>query len=162
MEKRNTKKAFLWIVGILKKHKIPFQITGGCAARAYGSKRPLSDIDIDVPENAIKQIASEAKDYIKRGPDRYIDDNFDLMLLTLNFEGQEIDICGDVCKTRSGVGGEWLGSKTDFSKYEIKELYGTKVPVENKADLIKYKKQMAREVDLEDIKQMTLYGKQNQ
>ncbi|HLC94380.1 MAG TPA: hypothetical protein VJH96_02335 [Patescibacteria group bacterium] len=43
---RDTKKAFRWIVGILQTYKIPFQITGGFAARFYGANRPLYDIDI--------------------------------------------------------------------------------------------------------------------
>ena len=45
---RNAKTAFLWIIRILKKHRVPYQVTGGLAAKIYGAKRKLNDIDIDI------------------------------------------------------------------------------------------------------------------
>ena len=44
---KDTAGALFWIVKILKKHKIPFHISGGFAAKLYGVKRDLADIDID-------------------------------------------------------------------------------------------------------------------
>lgn len=40
---RNTKRALLWIVKILKSHHVPFLISGGFVAKIYGSDRPLFD-----------------------------------------------------------------------------------------------------------------------
>ena len=57
---RHTKEAFEWIISILRNHKIPFEIIGGFAARLYGSRRMLADIDIDIPKKKIKRILSEA------------------------------------------------------------------------------------------------------
>ena len=48
---KNIKAALIWITNILKKHQIPFQISGGLAAIAYGASRSLADIDIDIPDN---------------------------------------------------------------------------------------------------------------
>lgn len=70
----NAKKAFRWIVNILKKQKIPFQITGGLAAQVYGSKRRLNDIDIEIPENRFNDILPDVKKYIDFGPAQYIDE----------------------------------------------------------------------------------------
>jgi len=132
MENKNTEGALKWIVGILNEHKIPFQIIGGFAAGIYGSSRPLNDIDIAIPENKIKQVVADVKDYIIRRPERYIDENFDLILMTLRFEGQEIDICGDVAKMRGSKESEWKTNKIDFSKSEIKNIFGLDVFVSSK------------------------------
>ena len=148
---KNTEKAFRWIVGILRKHDMPFQITGGLAARIYGSDRPLADIDIDVPEERIKDISAGVKDYIIWGPDRFVDDNWDLMLMTLKYEDQEIDICSDIVKIRNAGTGKWKETRTDFTQSENHEIYGISVPVVKRDKLIEYKKILNRPVDLEDV-----------
>jgi hypothetical protein len=40
--------ALRWIIGILDRHNIQYQITGGFAAKLYGSSREVNDIDIDI------------------------------------------------------------------------------------------------------------------
>ncbi|MFZ2522802.1 MAG: hypothetical protein WAW92_00245 [Minisyncoccia bacterium] len=45
---RNTEGALRWIVNILESKSIQFQVTGGFAAKLYGSQRELADIDIDI------------------------------------------------------------------------------------------------------------------
>src|SRR3989339_2139307 len=94
---KNTEKAFKWIVGILQENKIPFQLSGGFAARIYGSDRPLYDIDIEVPDSYFDKLLPFIKDYLIYGPQRYLDETFDLLLMTLKYEGQKIDISG--CET---------------------------------------------------------------
>ena len=44
---RDTKKAFLWIIGILERNTIVYKISGGFVARIYGVNRQLADIDIE-------------------------------------------------------------------------------------------------------------------
>ncbi len=73
MRKRNTKEAFCWIIDLLKKHKIPFQISGGLAARVYGASRKLADIDIDLSEKYFRILIPDISDYIKACPNRYKD-----------------------------------------------------------------------------------------
>lgn len=53
---RKTKEACIWIMNILNKNKIPYRIEGGFAAKIYGSKRTLADIDIDIPDKCFKKI----------------------------------------------------------------------------------------------------------
>ena len=37
-----------WIVEILNRNHIPYQLVGGLAAKIYGSARDINDIDIDI------------------------------------------------------------------------------------------------------------------
>ena len=97
---KNTKRAFLWIIDILERHKILYRISGGLAARAYGVDRELADIDIEVAEKDIFSIVEDVKPYIIFGPARSNNNSWDLQLLTLSYEGQDIDISESEAKCR--------------------------------------------------------------
>ena len=84
--------ALIWITGILEEKNIPFQISGGLAAKIYGSPRPLNDIDIDIPRDGFAKILSAVEAYIVFGPADYENGKWDLYLMTLDYHGQEIDI----------------------------------------------------------------------
>ncbi len=153
---KNTKEAFYWIVDILRMKNIPFHIAGGLAAKVYGAKRKLADIDIDVPDEMFERISSNVKDYIIYGPKQYKDDSWDLLLMTLNYKGQEIDIAGAYkAKLFNREKGEWELAKTDFSKDEQHTIFGFMVSVINKKELIEYKSKLKREVDIQDISEIT-------
>ena len=148
---KDTEAAFRWIIGVLERRQVPFRISGGLAVRAYGSERPLADIDIDIPDDKFVDILDDVKSYIVRGPERLLDDNWDIYLMVLNFKGQDIDICSATAKIKDRVAGKWIDENVDLSKFETKELYGLKVPIIPKQELIIYKTKLAREVDLEDV-----------
>lgn len=153
---KNVKDAFLWILGILRKYKIPFQITGGFAANIYGSDRPLADIDIDIPDGKIFEIQNDVKEFIIYGPKRYKDEEFDLLLMTLDYRGQEIDICGlDSQKLFNKKTRQWEFEKIDLSRAKKKKVYNKLVSVIELKELICYKKKIAREVDIYDVKLLT-------
>lgn len=153
---KNTEEAFKWIVEILNKHKIPFQIVGGFSARLYGATRELADIDLDIPEDRFLELIPDVKDYIIFGPNRYLDENWDLLLMTLSYQGQYIDLGGAYkVKIFNKNKKEWISLKADFDKTNSMEVYRMEVPVIKKEDLIKYKTILAREVDKIDIEQMT-------
>ncbi|MBX3710219.1 MAG: GNAT family N-acetyltransferase [Gammaproteobacteria bacterium] len=149
------KEAFHWIVTILKKLNIPFQIAGGLAANIYGSRRLLEDIDIDIPEDCFSIIKDEVKDFIVYEPAQFKDETWDLMLMTLNYKGQLIDICGAFhTKIRNKFTSKWQDFHTDFSKSEVKKCFDIDVPVISMNDLLFYKKIIARPVDLIDVEQI--------
>jgi hypothetical protein len=149
---RKTKEAFIWIISILRKHKIPFHITGGFAANIYGSTRPLADIDIEVSNENVYKIQQEVLPYIIYGPQRYKDNEFDLLLMTLKYKNQEIDICG-ICdqKLFDKQLKKWTEEKIDLSKSTKKKVYNFFVSVMPLKDLILYKKKIARDVDVADV-----------
>ncbi len=153
---KKTKEAFLWIIGILKKGKVPYLISGGLAARVYGSLRHLADIDIEIPNEYFGKILSAVKRYSVYGPKRYKDKNWDIFLLTLRYHGQLIDLSGiESGKIFDKRKNKWVKMKTDISNYNRRMVYGRFVNVSKKKDLIAYKKIIGRKVDLEDIKQIS-------
>jgi len=145
--------AFRWIVAILETQGIPFAVTGGLAARSYGSLRELNDIDIDIPDDCFGKVVPEVIPYIVFGPARYKDSEFDLLLITLRYKGQDIDISGaDSEKLRDRHSSAWLDSPSSLTDSVQREILGLRVPVVNKSALIAYKRIIARDVDLIDIK----------
>ena len=153
--RENTKQALLWIVSILQKNNVRFQISGGFTAKIYGSPRELNDIDIDVPDDELKTILNDVKPYIIFGPEHFRDERWDLQLMTLNYNGQEIDLSGGntlkICDARTG---EWKENPTDFSDIEEKEIFGIKVPVISRKSLVEYKSMLVgqhQKIDIESI-----------
>jgi hypothetical protein len=145
---KKTKDALHWIVWILRKHKIPFQITGGFAANIYWSKRPLADIDIDLPDKYIFDLLPEVKKYIVYWPKHFKDWAFDLLLVTLDYKWQEIDLgwCSDEQiynkkhKRRENL-------QVNFSKVIRKKVFGLILPIISREELIKYKSKNLEHAD---------------
>lgn len=155
MNKDCVKNALMWITTILQKHQIPFQISGGLAASIYGANRPLADIDIDISDNGFESIIEDVKTYIIYGPARYKSDKWDLMLMTLNYKGQEIDLSGaESTYIFSEQAKEWFKLTESLAAAPIKNVFDIDLPVIPLFNLISYKKILAREVDLIDIAQI--------
>lgn len=154
---RETEKAFLWITDILERKAVTYRVSGGFAARIYGVNRELADIDIVIADNDIAIIAKEVKPYIIFGPARYLDENWDLNLMTLQYGGQEIDIASAGAKIFNQKTKLWESWVTALDDSEMKEVYGKKVPIEPIGSLIAYKTKLAREVDLEDVEQLDIF-----
>ena len=149
---KDTEKALLWIVSILNNKKIPFQISGGFAAKIYGSPRELNDIDIDILDENFPDIFEDVKQYIIYGPENYKDEKWDALLMTLNYEGQDIDITGATNgKISNKDRSAWLKYPCDFNKVTYKEVFEITVPVIQKEDLINYKRELDGEHQLIDI-----------
>ena len=146
-----TKKALLWIIEILNQQKISFQISGGFAAKLYGSARSLNDIDIDIPENEFTKIVTEVKGYITFGPRQFKDKKWDIFLMTLNYFGQEIDIGSENFKIFDSNSKQWLSFSTVPNKVIWMPVAGITVPVIAKEELIHYKSYLDGEHQKTDI-----------
>ena len=149
---KNPEQTFKWIVGILRKHGVLFIVTGGLAAKSYGSPRALNDIDIDIHDKDFELILDDIKPYIVFGPAHYHDERWDLLHVVINYEEQEIDISGgDTLKICDARTGEWKSVLTDFSNFEQREIFGIKVPVISRDDLIAYKSMLQGQHQRVDI-----------
>jgi hypothetical protein len=151
-QKRNVERAFKWIVNILQKRQIPFQISGGLAARTYGSMRALFDIDIAIPDSRMPELLPEVGAYVTFGPDREKGATWDLLLLSLKYQDVGIDIAGEATvrvfdRTRH----RWVSLGGVIFPPEMKKVYGVVVPVMAIEELIAYKKILMRDVDIVDI-----------
>lgn len=153
---RDTEKAFNWIITILESKGIHYKIFGGFAARIYGAKRELADIDIEVDDADIPLILNDVRPYIIFGPDHYRDEEWDLELMTLNYAGQEIDIAGRngfIFNKSSATWEHWSSGRDTFTLCEICKKT---IPVEPKESLIAYKMKIQRDVDIEDAQQLAV------
>ncbi len=145
--------ALKWIVGILNKQNVKYQIAGGFAAKIYGSPRTVNDIDFDIHDSDFSKILSDISKYIIFGPARYKNEKWDTELITLNYHGQEIDISGaDTIRMSNLDKTAWISyEKSDFNSIPI-NIEGIEIEVIHPQELIDYKKELDGEHQSEDIK----------
>jgi hypothetical protein len=148
---RDTEAAFHFVIDLLEQHRIEYKITGGFAARLYGANRELADIDIEVKETDLPLLASLVADYTTYPLQRYQDDNWDLMLLTVNYRGQEIDLASQTAKIFNQQTVQWEVRTSELTNYELHTVYGREVKVETRTALVVYKLKLARAVDVDDV-----------
>lgn len=122
---------------------------------AYGSTRPLADIDIDVPDESLAVLAELLAGRVVSGPARYRDGEWDIMLLTVNYAGCEIDLGGvPGAKVFDRSARSWVPLATDLESAVRLKVFGVEVPVIARDALIAYKRRLDRDVDRMDITAM--------
>lgn len=147
--------ALRWIVGVLEKHQVPFVITGGLAAKAYGVVRDLYDIDLDIPNDRFGDILEEVKQYVISGPARYEDEHWRLFTMALQYDGWTIDVSGaEDAETFNRQTNKWVPCPTDLTRFELRDIEGKMFPVMRKEDLIAYKRLVGRDTDVSDVKEI--------
>ena len=145
---QNVESAFRWIVGVLRRHAVPFHVSGGFAASLYGSKRKTYDIDILIHHPSLRLILPTVRRYIIFGPDRYRDRHFDAFLATLEIYGTTIDLIME-CRVRDHRTGKWY-LLPGLTQSVRKKVFGHWVSIEAKEKLMKIKKMIGRKKDLQD------------
>ena len=152
---KDSSAALKWIVTELRERNIPFALVGGIAANAYGTTRPLNDIDIDIPEKFLDALSRELGEFKTFGPERSISDCFDCQLLGFSYQGQEIELSGaEGLLIKDTSISKWVSWPTDLSKIEQCTVLGLTVPVMAREQLIAYKRLAGRETDLIDVYQL--------
>lgn len=150
---QKTIRALEWLIQILDESKIEYQITGGLAGKIFGSERELHDIDIDVSEKDFPKILPKISEYIIYGPERYKDKKWDIELITLNYNEQEIDISGvDTALISNKERTKWIKYPANFKKVLEFNIYGMNLKIIDLKDFLEYKKELDGEHQLEDIK----------
>jgi hypothetical protein len=148
--------ALLFVAKMLRKHKIPFQISGGFAAKIYGSPRKLNDIDIEVPQKGVYLLAPHVERYIIDGPKHIRGYGWDVHLLELKYGGQLIDISGvENVKIKSRITKEWIDISGPIDPVR-KKVSGLVLPVVKPEGLAAYKQHLRgkhQRTDVEAIRQ---------
>jgi hypothetical protein len=149
-----------WIVSLLNRYTIPYQICGGMAAKAYEATRPLVDIDMYASLQAsphFQTLMDEIHPYIIREFTPYRSASWDILYLALNYQGVQIEIAESTTNPRfyNHRDGHWEAQPIDFTASTLIRLYGIEVAIMPKDELLAYKAMLDREVDHLDIEQIT-------
>jgi len=149
------KQALKWIVGILKRKKIIFNILGGLAAYAYGSKRMMVDIDINMRNKDFQKILTDVRNYIVEPPHFSKSENWQCYFMELKYKGITIEFASDKgCKILNLKTKKWQKLGDCLSKPVYKKVFGLNLPLISKKRLIAYKKKLMRNVDITDLKNL--------
>lgn len=151
--------ALRWVVSLLTRYEIPYQICGGMAAKAYGATRPLVDIDFyaalqESPH--FQEFLKEIHPYLIGEWSPHLSASWDIIYLALNYQGMQIEIGEATTHPRfyNHRDGRWEDQCIDFLASTPLHLYGVEVMVMPKDELLAYKAMLARDVDQLDIAQL--------
>ena len=148
------KKVLKFLVDTLNENNIPFQVSGGLGAIAYGATRELRDIDIEIYKKDCLTARELFKDFIAEDFHHYEDGEFALWMMTLNVDGVSVDIN----QVEESYAFDENGNKQllpeDLIDTELKSIGSIVFPVQNKKNLIEYKKMLARDTDRTDVEEM--------
>src|SRR3989344_2630592 len=144
--------ALVFITDFFRKNNIPYVLTGGGAARVYGSPREVVDLDFDVPNEYLQPIADSLREYVTSGPKKHQGEGFNVTLLELEYNGTPIDIGGakdfEIFDKQSN---RWVPDVTDFTHFKEIDIGGNKIKVVSLSDLLVYKRKLLRDVDVKDV-----------
>lgn len=149
----NHRRALLALLAVLQHHAIPYQFTGGLAGNIHGSRWPLHDIDIDAARADIPTLIGALDSLVLRPFSRFVDEEFDLYLATIQIAGVEVDI-SQVEEAFVYAHGERMPLTTDLRRAEIRSFEDHMVSVQPLDDLIAYKEMIGRTQDLADLRRL--------
>ena len=115
--------ALKWILSILDKNKIPYQITGGLAAKIYGSKRKLIDIDIAIPKKYFQKLFSLTKEYVEYGPKEIKGKLWQAYYMKLKYKGQIIEIDSFGTKIFDKKEKKWKGIGYNSKNFKNQNIF---------------------------------------
>lgn len=148
----NQKEVLRLIVNTLNKNGISFMVSGGLAAIAYGGKRPLYDIDVDIHQKDVERVRELFRRYLVEDFHHLQTEKLDIWTMYFEIDGIPVDITQAEESYFINPDGSKLRLDADIEKATPMHIADIKLPVENKKDLVKYKKIAARDTDLEDVR----------
>lgn len=152
--------ALRWIVRLLHDQGVPFQAVGGLAARAYGARRPLVDLDFYVPTRLLDNLAEAASMFVTRPPALHSDESWHLIFMRLEVAGWPIELGGaEGARYFDRQSACWRPAQIDFDASVDMRLHGIAVPVMPVDQLVMYKQRLNRAVDQDDVAAILMGGR---
>lgn len=143
-------KTLRFLVATFEQHSIEYQFTGGLAGNVYGSDWPLQDIDIDIAQKDIHRVIHIFKDYVIRPFSKFVDKEFELMLLILRINDVEVEI-NQAEESFIFIKGIRRRIDIDLSQRQKELFLGLEMYVQPLSDLIQYKQLLNRQADVSDL-----------
>ncbi|MDH5727775.1 MAG: nucleotidyltransferase family protein [Gammaproteobacteria bacterium] len=120
--------ALCWIIGFLEQQNIPYVMCGGLAAKDYGAKRKLNDIDIYVPDENFQSVVDFGIAFITYSPSHHLGAQWDLTYVKFNYQSQDIEVGSDkACKIFNHHQSKWLTQIIDFQLSERYNIFGVEL-----------------------------------
>lgn len=151
---KNILRVLFWMVDLLENNAIEYELTGGLAARCYGSKRKIIDIDFDLRKEELDKIARLVPENVVSGPRQYIDDGFNIRLLTLKKYGVSIDLSVAGGEKLQDKNQQWHHLPTNWKDKDVIYVQNRPIKIIGREELIAYKKVLNRAEDRADIREM--------
>lgn len=139
---------------ILKDNNISFMITGGVAAILYGARRATDDIDLSVARHDIPRVEELFSQYVIKSFKKPLSSGSDIYLTSFSIDGTRVDVGQTENNCYLLKGGKQYCIDSDLDKALIIKFRGLELPVQDKEELISYKKYLNRPIDLQDILQI--------
>ncbi len=148
--------ALSWLVNLLDRYAVPYQIVGGLAAHAYGATRPVVDVDLYMPFNQAQAILAEIQPFIVRQPLPHHSDSWDLVYLALEYADVYVEIGDSSTHPRfyNWIGGRWEDQRLEYDASVTAKVFGVALKVMPCEELVRYKRMLDREVDHADLAEM--------
>ena len=115
-ETKKVGEALAWIVGVLQRNGVPYQVVGGLAARAHGAERPIVDVDLYVPFDQAQSALEEIRPNFVWGPQHHAGDEWDLTFLKADHGGQRVELGDSSSDPRffDREKGSWVSQRVDY------------------------------------------------
>ena len=138
---------------VLARLDVPWMAAGGLAGNLWGSTWPLHDIDIDMPADRLAELAAIWAPFVV-WQGRWVDHEFDIDLLRLNFDGVEVDLSGADGGFYFTPSGERRPFPDSLARRTPRALATMVVPCQRLEDLIDYKTGIGRDADVQDLRRL--------
>jgi len=147
--------ALKWIARLLAENRIKYNAMGGLAARAYGAKRMLVDIDLSMSRGSMERLAKLAGEYVVEKPWNGTSPTglWKGYYMELDYAGIAIEISeSEKTKIFNRKTKKWEKFPDGLKDSARKRILGAIVPVMPRQNLADYKRKLGRKVDVLDLK----------